>query len=163
MAVSEAAWIQGMTELGAIFPARDEDEAETTIRGQVYRREIQPSLTDHQWRHAVSEAIRMCEWFPPVVRLLEFGMAAPVMDVRRLAAPECPLCENTGFEPFERGGHAWVRFCPRGCRPGLGSYPPDYRTDEERREDNARGLALCLEELQRRGIDLKARTIGGVE
>lgn len=107
----------------------------------------------------------MCGWFPPVVRLLEFGAAAPVQEVRRLPAPECELCEGTGFEPFERSGHMWVQFCPRGCKPhnakldGPKHDRPDYRSEDERREDNAKGLALCLEELQKRGMDLKAKTL----
>jgi len=29
----------------------------------------------------------------------------------------CPDCDDTGFEPFERGGYSWVRHCPRGCKP----------------------------------------------
>ena len=117
MPVSEQAWMQGMAELGACFPARDEELEETALRAQAYRRELQPYLIDHQWRHAVSETIRTERWFPQASVLLDLAMAAPPPpSAGLLAAARCAMCDDTGFELEERDGRTWAAPCSR-CRP----------------------------------------------
>ena len=158
MPVSEQAWTQGMAELGAAFPAREEELSETALRGDVYRKALQATLTDRQWSHAVSEAIRMCEWFPMAARLVEFGATTPPPTVLKFTQPSmvCSHCEGTGFEPFERGGYSWVRYCPRGCvipEKGQGQ-APDYRTTEERQAESARGLERIKAALLKRGVEV---------
>jgi hypothetical protein len=122
MPVEEGAWFQGMTELMVSFPIAEEPEEAKAIRGQVYRRELQPYLTDHQWRYAVSEAIRTERWFPQVSVLMEWAQAAPPPPPppsagRLYGGFGCESCEGTGFEHFERSGYSFVRHCPRGCKP----------------------------------------------
>lgn len=119
MPVSAVAWMQGMAELGACFPARDEELEETALRAQTYRREIQPFLTDHQWRHAVSAVIRTDRWFPQASVLIEQGSAAPPPpNAGLLSGPPCATCDGTSFELEERDGRMWATPCST-CRPRL--------------------------------------------
>jgi hypothetical protein len=134
--VTEGAWVTGMRELLTI-PGPDLSPEMQEERGRSYRRHLD-CLTDRQWTHAVAEAVRLEKWFPAVATLLEYGDTAPPMLVGRNEG--CQLCEGTGFEPFERGGYAYVRFCPRGCPVGIASEKPDYRTDAEKRADATAGV-----------------------
>ena len=111
--MTDGAWIQGMKDL-LMLPDRDLEPAELEHRGQTYRRHLQ-CLTDRQWFHAVSEAIRLEKMFPAVATLLEYGDTTPPQLVDWTG--KCGLCDGSGFEPFERDGHSWVRYCPRGCKP----------------------------------------------
>jgi len=132
MPVSNETWARGMLEL-ALLPSREEDQAMETLRGDVYRRELQPFLTDHEWTHAVSEALRGGQWFPTIYELADHAKRAPAPPVPQTAGLltgsfGCDLCEGTGFEPFTRGGYAFVRHCPRGCKP--------YRPEDGPRGDS---------------------------
>jgi hypothetical protein len=119
------------------FPEQSRTPEDDFIRSQTYRKFLD-CLTDDQWSHAVGESLRLEKFFPSVSALLEYGEHAPprLMDW----SGECPLCENTGFEPFERGGYMYVRYCPRGCKVGEHVQKPDYRTDAEKRADAKVGL-----------------------
>lgn len=74
--MTDAAWIKGMAELAAAFPAKDQDQAVMATRGQVYRREL-GRLTDTSWRYAVSQAVQHERWFPTVAALLDYATDAP--------------------------------------------------------------------------------------
>ena len=105
---------RGMAELAASFPSQDETPERKAVRLTVYAEEL-ASLTDDQFRYAVREAIRTCEWFPTVSRLLEYGFAAPPpVSARALMAPQCETCRGTGFELVERDGRTWATPC--ACR-----------------------------------------------
>lgn len=151
--MTEWAWVTGMKEL-LTLPDRDLSPEMLEERGRSYRKHLD-CLTDRQWQYAVDRAIKAGDaWFPTVSKLLEYGdTTPPASRVLPWDAPVCDLCEGSGFQPFERSGHSWVRFCPRGCRVGM-ERARDYRTDDERREDNAKGLALCREAMRKRGIDV---------
>ena len=113
--VSDQAWMQGMTELGVAFPNAAEEREAKALRGSVYRRGIAPYLTDHQWRYAVSEAIRSERWFPGVAVLLDYARSAPPPpNAGLLGAAACSRCDGTGFAPVIAEGP--VRVAPCGCR-----------------------------------------------
>ena len=114
MPVSEAAWMQGMAELD-LLPSREESDPQIALRGQVYRRDLKPHLTDHQWRHAVSAVMWTERWFPPLSLLRELGLAAPPpKSAGLLSAPTCETCRSTGFALVERDGRTWATPC--ACR-----------------------------------------------
>ncbi len=134
MPVSNEAWARGMLEL-ALLPSREESPEMEMLRADVYRRDLQPFTTDHQWRHAVSEAVRTLDWFPTAnqLRTLAEGAPPPPPPAVRgyLAGGECPMCEGTGFEPFERSGYKWVRNCSAGCAP-LREHEKSQRRNRQR-------------------------------
>lgn len=133
--MTDGAWIQGMKEL-SVLPDKDLEPAELANRGEVYRKHLQ-CLTDRQWFHAVDQAVKHEGMFPTVSALLQYADQAPPPIVDWTG--DCPLCEGTGFEPFERGGYAYVRFCPRGCKVAS-EKPRDYRTEDEKRADAKVGM-----------------------
>lgn len=58
---------------------------------------------------------------------------------------DCPLCEGTTFEMFERGGYTRVRRCLRltGDAPTIYAVPqPDRRTEAEKDATNRKWLAV---------------------
>ena len=85
------------------------------------------------------------------VTLLEYGDTAPprLLDW----TGECGLCEGTGFEPFERDGYAFVRFCPRGCKPHNdnldGERPRNRRARSDPPFPDAKGILERLEAICR--------------
>lgn len=91
--MTDHSWNQGLQDLLAAFPDRDLDPAMLARRGEVYRREL-GHLTDAQWLHAVSEALRSERWFPPVSALLEFAATAP--------RPMVPWLPESTLSPDER-------------------------------------------------------------
>ena len=147
--MTETAWIEGMKEL-LMLPSRDQEPITLEFLGKTYRKYLD-CLTDRQWRHAVDETMRHDKWFPAVAALLERGDScpAPVPRLQPWDHPVCPLCEGSGFEAFERGGYAYVRFCGRGCKVGEFQRPADQRTDEEAKADARRGVDLCKRAYER--------------
>lgn len=118
MGVSEEAWNRGMLEL-ALLPAREESDRMVAMRAEVYRRELQPYLTDHEWTHAVSEVLRSQEWFPTIYLLADLAKGAPLPPNAGLLPGQigCEICRGTGWEIVERSDYPVSKPCPNGCRP----------------------------------------------
>lgn len=130
---------QGMAELSCHAVASSEDTTERkAIRMRMWAEEL-AALNDHQFRYAIREWVRTDTkgFWPTAGKLLEMGWGAPP-EIRPpvkgyLPAPECHLCEGTGFEPFERNAYKWVRHCSRGCVPvRMGERPraPEPKPEE---------------------------------
>ena len=80
--MTEQAWLQGMRDLLAAFPDKDQDQSLMEHRGRVYRREL-AALSDEEWLAAVSAALREEKWFPTIKALLDHAAAE-----RRPPTPE---------------------------------------------------------------------------
>ena len=148
--MTEGAWVTGLKEL-LTLPDRDLSPEMLEERGRSYRKHLN-CLTDRQWQHAVAEAVRLEKFFPAAATLLEYGDSAPAKLLDWTG--ECGLCDGSGFEPFERGGYSFVRYCPRGCKVGEKTRRPDYRSDTDLRAEAKRGLAQIRAALRKRGIEV---------
>lgn len=72
--MTDKAWLEGLAEFHRVgMPGWPyDDPAISSERARAYRRHLD-ALSDGQWYHAVTEAIRSLKWFPTVHELLEFG------------------------------------------------------------------------------------------
>lgn len=91
-ALTDAQWKDGWEELKANLPGQEMTPEQALRRGNSYRREL-GHLTNEQWIHAVSTALRVSRWFPPIAELLEYAreIAPPVSGLLPAARkPETP-------------------------------------------------------------------------
>jgi len=111
-----------MAKLAVSFPQADETDETKALRGQTYREELQPYLTDHEWTHAVSEALRGGQWFPTIFELADHAKRAPAPPPPKnsgflTGSFGCEICGGTGWEIVERSGYPVSQPCPNLCKP----------------------------------------------
>lgn len=152
--MTDRSWLEGWARIRACFPDQARSETDEGIRSQSYRKYLD-CLTEHQWEHAVGESLRLEKFFPTVSTLLEYGEHAPAKLLDWTG--DCPLCEGTGFEPFERKGYMYVRHCPRGCIIGAGAGARDYRTDEEKKADAKAGVEAIKAAVAAKEAEVEAK------
>lgn len=102
--LTDAQWKDGWEELKANLPGQEMTPEQALRRGNSYRREL-GHLTSEQWVHAVSTALRVARWFPPIAELLEYAQeVAPTVAGLLPAArrPETPA----EVEAWRRGMQA---------------------------------------------------------
>lgn len=104
--MTNEAWIQGMKELAACLPDKEQEEAVLSLRGEVYRRELN-ALTDESWLYAVRQAVRNGEWYPTVAALLNYAMDAP--DEKPPATAYLPEPRAVSRDEFRKGFETFKR------------------------------------------------------
>jgi hypothetical protein len=104
-----------MTQLTASLRDRELTPAMAQARGDCYRQAL-ARLTDEQWAYAVSESLRLLDWFPTIHELLDFAADAPPTAVHGLLPEKTP--EQRELER-EQAKAVYERIRPRLVEIGL--------------------------------------------
>lgn len=108
--MTDAAFVQGMRDLAATLPSRDEDLKVKNARGQVYRR-ILDHLSDEAFLFAVELALKHERWFPAPATLISFAdeYEPPRPALPPARSPEAIEAAHEASRANLRGGMELVR------------------------------------------------------
>jgi hypothetical protein len=123
--MSDAAWIEGMTQLVLAYFNADEAHEAKAARGKLFRQHLN-FLTDEMWLYAVRSAIESDTFPPTIARLKEFAASCPPPEHAYLPAPRI----GTDEERREAVRRGIARVAEAAAECGNPIHPPSDHPGE---------------------------------